>query len=189
VLIFFFQNLCNTAGTIQDGLLAVSCACNSLSFNGTWSPDVTTIIPSISNPLSCFESNCADVLYAQSLICYGTPTTLFTYEANLTFTLTEKTCVNVSVNLVSGHVYSSAPQSPIALSFLQTNFDMVGKNLYAVVVNDNGVVVGQIHGAMIQIIVQNLSSNDSFTLHVSPCLLLDPTVGDVNQSEFDIFVV
>jgi hypothetical protein len=102
----------------------------------------------------------------------------------------DATCANVSIDIISGHVYSSEPLSPMALSFLQTNYNLVGGNVYAVVENDLGVVVGQIHGAMIQISVQDLdSSSGSFDLQVSPCLLVDPTVGEVNQSQYDVYDV
>jgi hypothetical protein len=184
------QNLCNTAGTIQDGLHAVSCACTSLSFNGTWDFDKPSLSASPPNADTCFEATCDGVLYAQSLVCYETPTTLVTYESTLTFLLMDATCANVSIDIISGHVYSSEPLSPMALSFLQTNYNLVGGNVYAVVENDLGVVVGQIHGAMIQISVQDLdSSSGSFDLQVSPCLLVDPTVGEVNQSQYDVYDV
>jgi len=166
-------------------LQAVSCSCTPLLFNGTWGTNGLESTPP--NGEICFESNCTVSLAAQSLVCYGPSTTLVTYEAILTFTLIDISCVNVSVSILSGHTYTLFLERPLSLPFLQTNYDLVGSNNYAVVENDNGVVVGQIHGAMIQIIVQNLSSTTSFDLPVSPCLLLDPNMLANDQNEYDVF--
>jgi hypothetical protein len=181
--------LCSVGKTIQDGLHAVSCSCAPLSFNGTWQTDVIPNNMTNSSNNTCFQSNCSESLSAQSIVCNGPSTALVTFEANLTFTFMDVSCVTVSVFVISGHVYTSSPQSPLALPFLPTNYNLVGDNIYAVVENGIGVVVGQIHGAMIQIIVQNLSSIVSYDLQVSPCLLLDPNMLASNQTSYDVFDV
>jgi hypothetical protein len=89
-----------------------------------------------------------------------------------------QSCVSLSLYVVSGHAYSQASQSPIALSFLQTNYDLIAGNPYAIVVNRKGVVVGQILSGMIQVRLDRFSSGEDFTLLVSPCILLDVSMGD-----------
>ncbi len=160
-------------------MLAVSCACTPLVFNGLWSYAVVPSPPP-SSASFCFDTQCDEVesgvLTAQSLLCYGSPTVLYTYQANLTVELIEKVCVNVSVFAVSGHVFSQAPQSPLALSFLQTNYNLMENNPYAVVTNGDGIIVGQIHSALIRVVVQMTTLNQDFHVILSPCLLIDPTM-------------
>jgi hypothetical protein len=138
-------------------------------------------IPASPSVSSCFNTPCQDetagVLFAQSLICFGSnQTTLFTYAANLTFQLNES-CVNVSVRTVSGRVFSQTPKSPLALSFLSTNYDLIQNNPFAVVTNDQGVTVGQIQSVMIQLQVESFGMNSHSLLQVSPCVMLDEGMG------------
>jgi len=171
----------------------VSCACEPLSYNGSWSPDLDSLPSSPSPPSEreCFDLQCENVtngvLFASSLICYGTPITLYTYEAILTSRLSES-CVSLSVYVASGHIYSEPTQSPLALSFLQTNFDLAKGNPFAVVTNKNGVIVGDIHSSMIRLEIDNFSSSGEYILFVSPCILLDPTVGGNDETtNYDVY--
>lgn len=180
-----------TTGPIQDGLQTVSCGCTSLPFNGNWSPDVSNLSPMNSSPDGCFNASCSDipsgVLYAQSLICNGTVTTLYTYTAIVTLYLDES-CVSVSLYALSGHYFSKTSQSPLALSFLQTNYDLVGGNQYAVVTNSKGVVVGQIISSMITIEVETFSSSElSDHLLLAPCILIDSTMGESEGNDYDVY--
>jgi hypothetical protein len=159
-----------------------------LSFNGAWHPDEASISFVTPKNENCSDSKCAASLSAESLVCYGTPTTLGTYEFIFNFALLEIGCVKVLIRTTSGHAFTSYPQSPLALSFLQTNYNLVDNNTYAVVLNDGDVVVGQIRGAMIQVDVQNISLMESFELQMSPCLLLDPTI-DLTQNQYNVFDV
>jgi hypothetical protein len=182
--------LCTTTGPIQDSLQAVSCGCTPLPFNGNWIPDISSLSPIDSSTDGCFNASCSDipsgVLYAQSLICNGTVTTLYTYAANVTFYLNES-CVSVSLYALSGHYFSEASQSPLALSFLQTNFDLVRGNQYAVVTNSKGVVVGQIISSMITIEVESFSSREWSNLLLAPCILVDSTMGESDGNGYDVF--
>jgi hypothetical protein len=175
-----------------EGLLTVSCACNPLSFNGMWNPVVTPNSNSApSTATLCSTSSCQDEksgsnLYAQSYICYGPSVTdLYTYAADLRIRLVNTSCVNVSVSVVSGHAYSRAPESPIALPFLQTNYDLIGNNTYAVVTNHKGVVIGQIAGSMIHLQVE--SNLRSFLLDVSPCLSLDLSMKQTDGTDYSVY--
>ena len=175
------QNLCTTSAPIQEGLHAVSCACAPLPFTGAWDADVTHIPPPPPTEGECFETSCQNEtsgdLYAQSLICYGTVTTLYTYTAIVTAQLSES-CVSLSVSASSGHVYTRPADVPLALSFLPTNYDLAGSNTYAVVSNGKGVTVGQILSAMIHFNVETFTSDGTFAMGTTLCVLLDPTMGD-----------
>ena len=188
------QALCTTSAPIQNGTYAVSCACDAIPFNGIWEVDWTNFANNSNRSLSdslgslCFDSDCASVssgvLASQSLVCYGTDVTLSTYQANITFHIFSESCVNVNTSVIPGRVFSRPTQSPLALSFFQTNFDLVNGNPYAVVTNKKGVTVGQINSDMIQIIVNNFSFGD-YEIRMDLCLLYDNSMG--GSDEYDHF--
>ena len=178
------------AAPIQDGIQAVSCSCNPASFSGVW--DVEEVdATSISLIPECFNTSCHDevggVLASQSLVCIGTDITLVTYQANLSFTVSSEVCVNVNVFVVPGHVYSHATYSPLSISFLRTNYFLVGNNSYAVVTNVHGITVGQIQSDMIRIEYLNILNESTVSISVTPCILFDETIRE--RDDYDIFDV
>ena len=104
---------------------------------------------------------------------------------SLLFTLLEETCVNVSVYSTPGRVFSHATARPLALSFLQTNYDLARSNTFAVVTNGKDVTVGQIQSSMVRVEVQNLTGSDTMHLKMSLCMLFDPTMGV--RGIYDVF--
>jgi hypothetical protein len=184
----FIQDLCYTASVIQDGLHAVACSCKPLIFDGSWSPDLENVpIGNEGTEGSCFNTPCSEqtsgVLYGQSLVCYETRTTLSTYNINGAFYV-EESCVNVMVTVAHGRVYTQSPQSPLALSFLQTNYNFMDGNTYAVVTSDKGVTVGQIVSDMIRVeirpppLIEEKAGGDLPAVLMAACVLLDPTMGE-----------
>ena len=178
------------AAPIHDGIQAVSCSCNSISFSGVWDVEAvdntsTSLIP------ECFNTSCIDetsgVLASQSLVCIGTEIPLVTYQANLSFTVASEGCVRVSLSVVPGRVYSLLTDSPLSLSFLKTNYFLVGNNSFAVVTNVNGVTVGQIQSDMIHIEYLKISNLSTVSISVSPCILYDETMGE--KDDYDVFDV
>ena len=143
------------------------------------------------NITSCFGDSCSDVssgvLASQSLVCFGADTQLRTYQASLDLSVSQdESCVNVSVRVTPGRVFTRAAVSPLALSFLPTNYNLVGNNSFAVVTNDKSVTVGQIQSDLIQVEYQRYSTaNVTLTLHI--CMLLDETMGV--EGEYDVFDV
>jgi len=169
----------------------VSCACHPVSFNGMWKANVSITLSDISTPsnsnTNCFDLQCSDVssgvLAAESMVCNGTDIRLNTYQANFTFHL-EEGCRTVNMSIVPGRVFSRAAQSPLALSFLETNFDLVGNDTFAVVSNSHGVIVGQIQSDFIQVKVRQ-NANEKVNITILPCILLDTSI-DVN-GQYDVF--
>ena len=178
------------AAPIRDGIEAVSCACNPVLFSGDWGVELVTV-GNISLSVECFNQSCANesngVLASQSLVCVGTEVPLVTYQADLTFQVLSEGCVDVNVIVVPGRVYSYPANSPLSLSFLKTNYNLMGSNSFAVVTNDRNTTVGQIQSDMIRVEYRNLSSATA-SLSVLPCLLLDETMGE-NSGEYDVFDV
>lgn len=175
------------AAPIRNGIEAVACSCNSLSFNGNWEVEFS-YFGNISEDLSCFNGTCSSVstgvLSSQSLVCYGTLTPLVTYQANLTFEIVGEGCVDVNVFIVPGRVFSYREDSPLSLSFLKTNYYLMGSNSFAVVTNEKNVTVGQIQSDMIRVEYENELS-ESVSVYVLPCLLLDTTMGVMGA--YDVF--
>jgi hypothetical protein len=140
--------------------------------------------------VGCYNNSCENVtagsLYAQSLVCSGTPTVISTFEFNVVCLLRDS-CVNLRVSVISGHVYSETPQSPFALSFFSTNDILVRNNSYAVVKNADGVVVGQIFSDMIHFDIETYHSETNFSLNVSLCILRDVSVGEDDSELYTVF--
>jgi len=138
--------------------------------------------------LHCFNSTCNDVtsgsLAAKSLVCNGTIVTLDTFKTKLTFQVNES-CVNVNVSVVPGRVYSHPEPSPLALSFLEANYYVIGSNTFAVVTNDQGTTVGQIQSDLIQVNIQYYSENH-VVVTVLPCILFDESINSTKYGVFDI---
>ena len=134
------------AAPIHSGIHAVSCSCSPISFSGVWN---VTAVGSVDTSLitDCLNKSCTDEssgeLASKSLVCIGPEITLLTYQANLTFNVTSEGCVNVNVSVVPGRVYSHTALSPLSLSFLKTNYYLMGTNSFAVVTNKHGVTVGE----------------------------------------------
>jgi hypothetical protein len=177
------------AAPIRNGIEAVSCGCQSLLFNGSW--DVTGLANSInvSDDFGCFGESCLNVssgvLASQSLVCYGASTALVTYQANLTFQVDGgEGCVDVNVFVVPGRVFSYRTNSPLSLSFLKTNYYLMGNNSFAVVTNEKNVTIGQIQSDMIRVEYRNLSDM-SLGLSTFGCLLWDSSMGVIG--EYDVF--
>jgi hypothetical protein len=182
------------SAAIQNGISAVSCACDSVTFNGRWDVDLTNGIQSNDNlnasavAGTCFDESCLDVssgfLAAKTSVLNGTEVLLETFEATLTFAVNASS-VDVTVSVVPGRVYSRPPTSPLALSFLETNFNLNGNNSFAVVTNKHGVTVGQIQSDMIRLELSD-TEGKRFNLTMVACILLDPSIG-VNDARYDIF--
>ena len=162
----------------------MACACDAISFDGMWGIVSNVTLPNVSKTheaslsTHCFGLECpnvASVMASQSLVCYGHDVTLSIYQANLTFRLLDESCVSVSVSVTAGRVYSETPPSPLALSFLQTNFDLIRGNAFAVVTNTHGVTVGQINGDVIHVNVQS-SLRESYVLSMGVCVMRDVTM-------------
>jgi len=182
------------AAPIRDGIEAMSCACNDISFSGSWdAEEISNGEVNVSGYVDCFDEKCdnvsSGVLASQSLVCYGTVTPLVTYQASLTFEVFGEGCVNVFVYIVPGRVYSYPIDSPLSLPFLRTNYYLMGNNSFAVVTNEKNVTVGQIQSDMVRVEYQNLS-NVSVSVTVMSCLLLDTTMGESwEYDEFDIGIL
>ena len=175
------------AAPIHSGIHAVSCSCSPVTFSGVW--NVTSVNATDTSSFGkCSNKSCKDestgALASQSLVCVGRVVPLLTYQANLTFIVTSEGCVNVNMSVVPGRVYSHTAISPLSLSFLRTNYYLMGTNPFAVVTNFKGVTVGQIQSDMIHIEYENLS-NVSVRMSVTPCLLYDNTIE--MSGEYDIF--
>ena len=138
-----------------------------------------------SRDVACFNLSCSDVsegvLTSQSLVCYGSNTILDTFDVTLSFHLIEETCVDVNVSVTPGRVFSHATPPPLALSFLKTNYDLIGNDPYAVVTNTMGVTVGRIQSDMTRLDVLNLTDFSVF-VEVSACVLKDPNAGEGEKS-------
>ncbi len=190
--------MCSLSASIQNGIFAISCACEPILFNGQWEVDS---LPNLGNFTSsstlgqiCFGDECSEVtsgtLAAESLVCNGSWLSLPTLNSNLTFHLNQS-CVSVSVSVVPGRVFSHPASIPLALSFLKSNYYLIKNNTFAVVTNVKGVTVGQIRSDLIQVSVQTFSS-DHGIVFMLPCILLDPMIGVqdyVNYDTFDIGIL
>jgi hypothetical protein len=192
----FLQNqaLCSMSAAIQNGLSAVSCACDFVTFNGRWDVDLTNGIQSNDNlnasalATTCFDESCLDVssgfLASKTSVLNGTEVSLNTFKATLTFAVNASS-VDVTVSVVPGRVYSRPTTSPLALSFLETNYNLNENNPFGVVTNKDGVIVGQIQSDMIRIQVDD-TSGENVNVTMLACILLDPSIG-VNDVRYDIF--
>ena len=186
------QALCSTSAPIQNGIAAVACACLPIPFDGMWRPNPQNIskFDVDSNGVtqdSCFDLTCSDEssgdLASQSVTCFGN-TTLATYQATLTIEVSLQICLNVSMSVVPGRVYSRPTAPPLALSFIKTNYDIILDNAFAVVTNEYGVTVGQIESDMIRVDVQKIWS-DVNKATMWPCILHDD--GMKGSSKFKVF--
>ncbi len=84
-----------------------------------------------------------------------------------------KGCVTVKMSVIPGRVFTYPTDSPLAISFLSTNYNLVRNNTFAVVFNQNGVIVGQIVSDMVVISVESLSN----ALRISVCMALNTEMG------------
>ena len=92
--------------SILNGINAVSCACNTWSFNGMWKPDLSLLKNNLtltSVTSDCFNSSCdnftSGTLAAQSVTCNGTNVTLETFKMTSRFVVNES-CANVKLFVV-----------------------------------------------------------------------------------------
>ena len=172
--------LCANTATIRDGISAVSCACNPISFNGTWGVTGLDVTKNLSTA-ECYDLQCANVssgeLAAQSYVCFGTTLSLEMYQASLTFVNSEMSCVTLNVSTAPGRVYSQAATPPRSLSFLQTNYQLMGNDTFAVVTNTKGVTVGQIQSDMITVQISNFEYSAGVeNVTMRPCVLYDSSI-------------
>jgi hypothetical protein len=182
--------LCMNSAPIRDGIEAVSCACNSMIFDGAWDVIGVTSNVNTSESVECFGDSCSNVssgvLASQSLVCYGTWSPLVTYQANLTLRVSSgEGCVDVNVLVVPGRVFSYFANSPLSLSFLKTNYNLMGNNSFAVVTNEKNVTVGQIQSDMIRVEYEEMTSGVDVGVSVVACLLFDSSMGE--GGEYDVF--
>ena len=178
---------------IQGGINAVSCSCQSITFDGKWDINVTHLNQSGGNASqqgNCFNLQCANVssgfIAAKSLVCNGTDVILHTYGVNVTIHV-NVSCVTTLITISPGRIYSRPVMSPLALSFLETNFNLIGNNSFAVVTNDYGVTVGQIQSDMIQVVTDNFTDSP-ILVTLQMCILIDESIDASQYEVYDLGV-